>query len=79
MPVPARLRHGFVVHALNKTPRRTLQRWMGHSDQDDGDLACRPWARRREMAPPGLRGKTAKFGIQYALLPHITVVKLPCW
>jgi integrase/recombinase XerD len=30
---PKGLRHGFgVVHALNKTPLPTLQRWMGHSD-----------------------------------------------
>ena len=30
---PKGLGHGFgVVHALNKTPLPTLQRWMGHSD-----------------------------------------------
>jgi integrase len=30
---PKGLRHAFgVVHALNKTPLPTLQRWMGHSD-----------------------------------------------
>ena len=30
---PKGLRHGFgVVHALNKTPLPTLQRWLGHSD-----------------------------------------------
>jgi len=29
---PKGLRHGFgVVHAMNKTPLNTLQRWMGHS------------------------------------------------
>lgn len=29
---PKGLRHGFgVVHAMNKTPINTLQRWMGHS------------------------------------------------
>ncbi len=29
---PKGLRHGFgVVHAMNKTPLPTLQRWMGHS------------------------------------------------
>lgn len=29
---PKGLRHGFgVVHALNRTPINTLQRWMGHS------------------------------------------------
>ena len=29
---PKGLRHGFgVVHAINKTPLNTLQRWMGHS------------------------------------------------
>ena len=30
---PKGLRYGFVViHALNKTPLPTLQRWLGHSD-----------------------------------------------
>ena len=30
---PKGLRHGFgVIHAMNKTPLPTLQRWMGHSD-----------------------------------------------